>query len=121
MAVKLKAVPDKRSPEREALAAAIADAAAAHRVAMKARDAKARAQDMAAAAEEKLISARVALQYLYANNLMPEAFMAEAKNLLGFREFASWPGNAEYHRWDLHPEHLKWATLREALTHALFA
>ncbi len=218
MAAKLKAVPNKRSPEREALAQAIADAAAAHRVAMKARDAKARAQDMVAAAEaklvqatvgidkardaqaatmakaatsgakpraanttrearikeadardeleaakaalascevplveheyglqqsltfvtsaadavirsesasrvlketkvlqEKLVAARVALQFLYANNLMPEALKAEAKSVLWFREFATWPGNVEYHRWDLHPEHLKWAALREAL------
>jgi hypothetical protein len=216
MVAKLRAVPNKRSPEREALAQAIADAAAAHRVALKAHAAKERAQDMVAAAEaklvqatagidkardaqattmakvatsggrmradsttrnarlkeadaqdeleaakaalaqcevplaeheydlqsqlstaadavirsesasrvlkeakvlqEKLITARVALRFLYAKNLLPEALMVEAKSVLWFREFATWPGNVEYHRWEEHEEHKRWAALYAELT-----
>jgi hypothetical protein len=44
MTAKLRAIPNKRSPQREALAQAVADADAARRAAMKARDAKSAGQ-----------------------------------------------------------------------------
>jgi hypothetical protein len=65
--------------------------------------------------QEKLIVARVALQYLHSNNLMPEALMVGAKNLLAFRDFASFFGNVEYYDWRRHDEYLRWSGLRAGL------
>jgi hypothetical protein len=79
-------------------------AEAAHRVL---KDAK--------AFQEKLIAARVALRYLHANNLLPEALMPEARTLLGFRAFPAWIGNIEYRQWEKHAEHQRWLTLHEEL------
>ncbi len=68
--------------------------------------------------QEKLIFARVSLQHLYKISPEPDSspFKTEAKNLLGFREFASWPGNVEYFNWDREPATLQIAALREALS-----
>jgi hypothetical protein len=66
--------------------------------------------------QEKLIAARVALQFMHSNNLMPEPLMREARTLLGFREFATWSGNVEYHFWNQHAEHQRWAGLHAELT-----
>jgi hypothetical protein len=65
--------------------------------------------------QEKLIVARVALQYLHSKNLLPEPLMQEAKSLLAFREFASYWGNVEYYDWRRNDEYLRWSALHAEL------
>ncbi len=66
--------------------------------------------------QEKLIAARVALQFLERRKLLPEELAAEAKNLLGFREFPSWFGNVEFFSWEKYEEHKRWVALHAELT-----
>lgn len=66
--------------------------------------------------QEKLIVARVALQFLERRKLLPGEFAAEAKSILAFREFPSWFGNVEFVMWEKHEEGLRWAELHKALS-----